>query len=163
MSFYFRSFPVSLAPVVHVSRDNSHGSDQSTRVKRVPTGETERARFAEKKKKKTQEQIRSASGVHTRVNGPFRPRAPGTVNGLSSFCIFPRLSILYPPLDEHQRDPSRRRDERSDLRVEEGLVPTLPSPSSPPSSPMDIAESSRTINPLLAFYVLNVPRARRSP
>jgi len=61
--------------------------------------------------------------------------------------------------DERQGDPPGRciASERSDLSREREQDGTPP-----PLRPMDIAESSRAINPFLAFYVLNVPEARRS-
>lgn len=75
---------------------------------------------------------------------PSRPVVGGMTRGLTSAReraserMLLLLLLALPPLSPAA--PARRRRRR----------------------PMNIAESSRTINPFLAFYVLNVPRARRS-
>lgn len=84
-------------------------------------------------------------GVHTCVNGAFSEERSTAYPRFAFSRVRP--SILW--LDEHQGDLTRRWDE--------GRLTSANTSKTGPPSPMDIAESSRTINPFLAFYVLNVP------
>lgn len=68
-----------------------------------------------KKERKKGTNMSANVGVRTRVNGAFRRRERRTVNGLSSFCIFPCPSISRPLLDEEAS-----REGRGDLARRDG-------------------------------------------
>lgn len=135
--FSSRTFPLSL---VSAWPDNSHGSDQCFRVKK----KSPREELNEPKEKK---RINTES---TCVNGVFSEERSTAYSRFAFSRVRPSSGSMstrgiLPVGGTRDVWPPR-------TRARQGLP-----------SPMDIAQSSRTINPFLAFYVLNVPRARRSP
>lgn len=118
--------------------------------KKVPPGRS-RARDVRQRKKRGQIH-RPAESVRALMGRSSQERR--TVNGLSSFCIFPRPFIPHPPLDEHQGSsvpPAVREVWPPRAWTNRGPASPLPSQPSFPDEYRGIVTDDKSVPRVLRF------------